>query len=86
MAANLWPIFLPNLVAGELSILPPIPVALAEPAILTLRLQCRLDTYFQGSLCDKDVNDEVDNSDAEGVCTLAQGYTFGTRPLCWYKP
>ena len=49
--------------------------------------QCRLDTYFQGSLCDKDVNDEVDNSDAEkGVCTLAQGYTFGTRPLCWYKP
>ncbi len=49
--------------------------------------QCRLDTYFQGSLCDKAISDDVDGKDAtKGVCLKRDGYEVGTRPLCWYKP
>lgn len=49
--------------------------------------QCRLDTYFNGALCDKDFNEEVSNSDAKvGVCNRSESYDIGVRPLCWYKP
>lgn len=49
--------------------------------------QCRLDTYFQGALCDKSLSDTVSNSDATaGTCNRAGGYAEGVRPLCWYKP
>lgn len=49
--------------------------------------QCRLDTYFSGTICDKDVLDEVDNKDPiKGTCVKSDGHEFGTRPLCWYKP
>jgi hypothetical protein len=49
--------------------------------------QCRLDTYFAGSLCDKNHYDDVSNSNPNtNVCALIDGYNFGTRPLCWYKP
>ncbi|MBC7429173.1 MAG: hypothetical protein H7336_11210 [Bacteriovorax sp.] len=49
--------------------------------------QCRLDTYFQSTLCDKAISDEVDNKDAtKGVCLKKDGYAYGPRPLCWYKP
>lgn len=47
--------------------------------------QCRLDTYFSGSLCDRDADEEVSNSDLEqGVCTKVQGYNVGLRPGCWF--
>jgi hypothetical protein len=49
--------------------------------------QCRLDTYFQGTLCDKAISDDVDGKDAlKGVCLKKDGYELGMRPLCWYKP
>jgi hypothetical protein len=49
--------------------------------------QCRLDTYFSGILCDKSWDQDVDNRNpATGVCTKRDGYSNGTRPLCWYKP
>lgn len=49
--------------------------------------QCRLDTYFQGTLCDKDILDDVDGKDAlKGVCLKKDGFELGMRPLCWYKP
>jgi hypothetical protein len=49
--------------------------------------QCRLDTYFHGALCDKEVSDDVSNRDrTKGVCARTRGYREGTRPLCWYKP
>lgn len=49
--------------------------------------QCRLDTYYSGSLCDKDFNEDVSQIDAvTGTCTQADGYTFGYRPRCWYAP
>lgn len=49
--------------------------------------QCRLDTYFAGSVCARAVGEEVDESNpATGTCTPAGGQTSGFRPLCWYKP
>ncbi len=51
------------------------------------KAQCRLDTYLQGSLCDRPMNEAPSNRDAAtGYCTLARGTSVGTRPLCWYKP
>ncbi len=49
--------------------------------------QCRLDTYFAGSLCTVDHRIDVSNNDVnEGVCARSLGHTSGPRPLCWYKP
>ncbi len=49
--------------------------------------QCRLDTYFNGSICDVDQYTDVDNvNPAIGTCTSSSGHTSGIRPLCWYKP
>ena len=49
--------------------------------------QCRLDTYFQGSLCEKSHEDDVSTRDAiTGTCNRSTGHTVGIRPLCWYKP
>ncbi len=49
--------------------------------------QCRLDTFFQGSLCDVNFNDDVSQKDeVTGTCHKANGHTIGLRPLCWFKP
>jgi hypothetical protein len=49
--------------------------------------QCRLDTYFQGGLCDKAFDVDVSKTDAKvGTCVKSEGYKIGLRPLCWYKP
>ena len=49
--------------------------------------QCRLDTYFNGILCDKSYDQENDKNDPKiGTCIARDGYKVGPRPLCWYKP
>ena len=49
--------------------------------------QCRLDTYFQGALCDKDIFDELSSKDPiPGSCARVRGRSVGVRPLCWFKP
>jgi hypothetical protein len=49
--------------------------------------QCRLDTYFQGALCDVAINDDVSQKDeTKGTCHALNGHTSGLRPLCWFKP
>lgn len=49
--------------------------------------QCRLDTYFSGTLCPRPISDALDEENpASGTCTRSQGFTTGLRPLCWYKP
>jgi len=51
------------------------------------KAQCRLDTYFNGILCDKSYDQDVDKNDPKvGTCIKRDGYTVGMRPLCWYKP
>lgn len=49
--------------------------------------QCRLDTYFQGSLCVNDHDTLTDSQDVRtGYCTLLENFKVGIRPLCWYNP
>lgn len=49
--------------------------------------QCRLDTYFQGALCDKSHDIMPDMVKAEvGFCVRNEGYEVGARPKCWYSP
>ena len=49
--------------------------------------QCRLDTYYQGALCELDETLDVHQKDeAVGVCYRKSGDTVGVRPLCWFKP
>lgn len=49
--------------------------------------QCRLDTYFAGSVCNKskDVAPSKDDPTV-GSCSQEKGETLGIRPLCWYLP
>lgn len=47
--------------------------------------QCRLDTYYQGALCQVNELVDVDQKDETvGVC--AQDETMGFRPQCWFAP
>ena len=49
--------------------------------------QCRLDTYYAGSLCTRGVGEALSETDPNvGTCSAASGHTVGLRPLCWYKP
>jgi hypothetical protein len=49
--------------------------------------QCRLDTYFQGALCEVSFNENVENkSEVTGTCHASLGHKLGMRPLCWFKP
>lgn len=49
--------------------------------------QCRMDTFFNGALCDKHFTEDVsDTSPIPGTCIKKDGYKVGPRPLCWYKP
>jgi hypothetical protein len=49
--------------------------------------QCRLDTYLQGSLCNKPYTTDMSMTDPSvGGCVVSQGYKSGMRPFCWYKP
>lgn len=49
--------------------------------------QCRLDTYFQGALCDMEVSSDVNQkNEVDGTCHGSTGHKVGLRPLCWFKP
>lgn len=49
--------------------------------------QCRMDTYFQGALCDVDHTVWPSNTDAaQGYCTSKDNFKIGLRPLCWFTP
>lgn len=51
------------------------------------KAQCRLDTYFQGALCDRPMGDKPSDRDAtQGYCSTRSGHKVGLRPLCWYFP
>ncbi len=48
--------------------------------------QCRLDTYFQGSLCSVSEAQEFDDGDeTAGACHVKLGFSRGLRPACWFK-
>lgn len=49
--------------------------------------QCRLDTFFQGSICEASFNEDVSQKDEiKGTCHAVLGHKQGLRPRCWHKP
>lgn len=49
--------------------------------------QCRLDTYFQGGLCESSFNENVNSkNEVDGTCHGSLGHKKGLRPACWFKP
>ncbi len=49
--------------------------------------QCRLDTFFQGSICEVAFNEDVSQKDEiRGTCHAANGHKTGLRPRCWHRP
>lgn len=63
--------------------------------------QCRMDTYFNGSLCTAGFNPNIipgkGHPDGQGSvgaeevasrysCTEAAGFSLGNRPRCWFAP
>lgn len=49
--------------------------------------QCRLDTYFQGALCDRPLEEKLSPTDPSvGTCHPRHRDQIGMRPLCWFKP
>lgn len=51
------------------------------------KAQCRLDTYFAGSICPIDFRQDVSQTEeVKGTCHPSLGHKVGTRPLCWFKP
>lgn len=49
--------------------------------------QCRLDTYFQGSICHVSKDEDVSQTDPLiGTCHEASGHKEGVRPGCWFNP
>jgi len=65
----------------------PDPAVVSRTADAHPATQCRLDTYFHGSLCTRPVDEDVSaDNPVPGTCTRDAGYATGIRPLCWYKP
>lgn len=49
--------------------------------------QCRMDTYFQGSLCREGHWSSVSDIDYRiGYCADERTYSAGLRPRCWFAP
>jgi hypothetical protein len=49
--------------------------------------QCRLDTYFAGSICPVAYSEDFGkDSAAQGACAEERGDKTGVRSRCWYKP
>jgi hypothetical protein len=49
--------------------------------------QCRLDTYYNGSVCFADRNSELNDADPNpGSCSEFNGNVDGNRPRCWFMP
>lgn len=49
--------------------------------------QCRLDTYYQGSVCLHDTDQSLNDSNPnQGTCNATNGQREGHRPRCWFRP
>ncbi|MBX3032470.1 MAG: hypothetical protein KF865_01000 [Bdellovibrionaceae bacterium] len=48
--------------------------------------QCRLDTYYAGSICQVSENETFGRGDArQGACHATRLQNRGVRPNCWFK-
>lgn len=50
------------------------------------KAQCRLDTYYRGTLCNEPPSTNLsDSSIHPGACTRKKGSKAGDRPACWFN-
>ena len=71
----------------EISLLTPDKKRVASTNLSYPLPQCRVDTKFQGALCNVDVNIPLGYDDEnKGACSIKNGNTFGVRPTCWFIP
>lgn len=49
------------------------------------KAQCRLDTYFQGAICEVTDTSEME-TETKASCHETLGHKKGVRPRCWFKP
>jgi hypothetical protein len=77
-----------NVSQGELPMVEtPDPTIVQKTTESHPKAQCRLDTYFQGSICEVSSYRSVSaTNEIEGTCHPSTGHELGTRPLCWFKP
>jgi hypothetical protein len=79
-----------NVIGGkpvEISLESPDPKEVRKTYNKHPKAQCRLDTTFQGALCDIHHTEDIDiDKDGVAQCTRKKGYEVGLRPRCWYKP
>lgn len=48
--------------------------------------QCRLDTYFNGAVCEvSSFRSLSDEDETIGACHISHGHLIGSRPECWFK-
>ncbi len=65
----------------------PDPSVVNQTDVAHPKAQCRLDTYYNGGICQVPWGDELSDTDpTKGSCSTENGAKFGFRPLCWYKP
>jgi hypothetical protein len=71
---------------------PPPSFGTPDPSVVTEmydrhpKAQCRLDTYFNGSVCPVELAAPLSDTDYHvGSCVQPQE-TVGFRPRCWFKP
>jgi hypothetical protein len=48
--------------------------------------QCRLDTYFNASVCTADSNQDLSDSELYVGACKSDVQPSGARPLCWFAP
>ncbi|MES3036725.1 MAG: hypothetical protein V4736_02350 [Bdellovibrionota bacterium] len=49
--------------------------------------QCRLDTYFNGAICNAPLLSELSYvSYKPGTCDRTKEFGIGSRPRCWFRP
>lgn len=71
----------------EISLLTPVTRRVFSTNLSYPLPQCRVDTKFQGALCNADANVPLGFSDEnKGACSQKNGDTIGARPLCWFVP
>lgn len=63
----------------------PDPKVVAKTSAVHPKAQCRLDTYFQGALCEVPFNISFGDDEFTGACHQRNGHYVGLRPACWFK-
>lgn len=67
------------------SLMTPAPYIVYETNLKHPDAQCRLDTKYQGALCNVSTKISLDDLDEEvGTCTFNNFNILGNRPACWF--